>query len=269
MENENIPQPAQPISQEVPSPSHNNKFIIVAAIILVLVIIGGVSYFLGAKSENKAPVTTPEPTPKLLVISPLPSPTPSAPLPTFRPPSTSSPSPVVQNTPSNPNIKTYTSNNLKVSFDYSLKQTGISSAPLIKELGNKIYIYQEGTKAEDGQYIEIFNKSASDSIETAIQKQFLTGISDKDCFVENTTSKYKYPSPYQVREISYPVDQNSEIPIFMQGEKCPQTYTQSNGISFFLYNPNHPTIYAFLSIGQYGISADQGKMWQDTISFLN
>lgn len=58
--------------------------------------------------------------------------------------------------------------------------------------------------------------------------------------------------------------------VFYKARKCPQDYVRTNGISFFAMDPNHPTSFAFFSIGQYAITGDsQNNTWQDTFKFLN
>ena len=119
--------------------------------------------------------------------------------------------------------------------------------------------------------MEVFQKNPADSLEQAIKKQFLTGIPETDCFVK-TVSDNKLSSNFTKATIAFPVPTDSDQPFFTFGQKCPETYKETNGISYFLADKDHPSKFLFFSIGQYGINAKTGDntvMWQDTIKFLN
>lgn len=289
---ENPTQTESPITQYPPqtpqippiTASGIKKIHLLIGFVLVLIIVPGIAFFLGVgkkeSSQNPEVTSTPllpseTPTPTLTPTSTPVStltPTPTVKLtPTPRPTASVAPTPVGP-TPTqastNPNLKTYTSQTLGISFSYLQSQPNTNEKISIKEIGNKVYVYPSNMAANQGQYAESFTKDSADTLETAIKKQFLSSISENDCFVENTTSRYKYPSSYKVAEISYPKP-DSEGPNWENAEKCPPTYSQSNGISYFLSDTNYPTTYFFFSIGQYGISSDQNKMWQETVQFLN
>lgn len=238
------------------------KVLILIIFLLVIIFVGVIAYLL---RSNKTEV--PETTPPAIVKTPAqtieatlaPTSSASATLPVVTPTSKVN---------TNPNLKTFTSDTLKISFEYLEVQpdypkektkTGIS--------GNKVYLYM-GTKPEEGQWVEVFKKDKNDTLKQAISKQFLAGISENDCFVEDVTVNNKFPPSYKVAEITFPYDPNSDIPFFAIEHKCSKGYTRSNGISFFLADSNHPEIFLFFSIGQYGIKADSSKMWQETIRFL-
>lgn len=231
------------------------KILILVILLLVIVVIG----LSLVPTPTPLPIKTPAPTIEA-TVAPVSS---ASAVPTIKP--TITPTPKVN---TNPNLKTFTSDNLKISFDYLQVQPDYPKEKVNTSVsGNKVYVYM-GSNPQEGQWVEIFKKDKNDTLKQVISKQFLSGISENDCFVENVTSKQKYSPTYQVAEITFPYDPNSEIPFFAVEHKCPKGYTRSNGISFFLADANHPDIFLFFSIGQYGIKADNSQMWQGTIRFL-
>ncbi|MDD2822642.1 MAG: prepilin-type N-terminal cleavage/methylation domain-containing protein [Candidatus Daviesbacteria bacterium] len=222
--------------------------VIIALVILLVAAVAGIIFF-----SNKTP--QPAPIQGILTVTPtvsvVLSPTVSV---------TSTPTP----TKSYPGTTQYISPKLKVAFNYLVNQDGQKA--LVKESGSKIYVYIEGTSFDKGQYVEVFNKNKSDTLAEAIEKQFLGGISKTDCFVAPYTVKSSLAN-YSADTISYPKNADlgpGEIPA-----KCPQKYSESNGISYFLADSNHPDKFLFFSIGQYGISAGNNILWQDTIIFTD
>lgn len=170
------------------------------------------------------------------------------------------------------NQKRYTNPKVGISFVFSTSAFGEDTLD-VKEVGNKIYMYDTKYPYTQGQYIEVFQKEQADTLEQAIQKQFLSNISPKDCFVKDTKpDKYaNFPASYVFKAIGYPVDENSDVPAFAQSNKCPTPYTETNGIAYFLGDTKHPKMFLFFSIGQQGFSIEKNSqtMWQDTIEFLN
>lgn len=165
--------------------------------------------------------------------------------------------------------KLFADTQLGISFVYPQQFSGI--VPEVKKDGNKIYVFDSKFPYTQGQYIEIFKKLPSDSLDSAIQKQFLSGISPLDCFTKDYSStNSNYPASYHQKTLGYNPDPNSDLPYWAQDNKCPKPYPESNGISYFLGDDNHPNIFIFVSIGQYGIPVQEGSktMWQDTIKFL-
>ena len=174
------------------------------------------------------------------------------------------------------------SSELGVSFIYSTKSLGVPVA--VKADGRKIYVYFANSKFSEGQYIEVFQKSPQDSLIEAIQKQFLKNISSTDCFVKdiNGSLKTKYPSTYELKTLGYKTDPNSDIPAFAQENKCPVSYAETNGISYFLSDTKHPDIFLFVSIaliftiitfvvlvkGQRGISINHCRMGAKSSLFI-
>lgn len=252
------------------STKKSNLAIIIGISFVVLVIIlavGTGTYYLGTQGYRLTKQTTlPTPLPTQTAIQPTTSSSSEI------GPINNAPSTIISPEEKNPNSNYFTSTKLGISFRYA-KQVGSgknSQKVSTFESGNKVYVYTGNTKPETGQYVEVFQKDPSDTFEQAIKKQLLSGIPDNDCFVRISTDK-KLPSNFTKATIAFPVPTNSEEPAFTFGEKCPENYRMSNGISYFLFDKNYPGKFLFLSIGQYAIPAESGKetpTWQDTIKIF-
>ena len=209
-----------------------NKFLIVIIIILALIIITG--YFALQLLGN------------------------------FRTSSSSpSPTPVVTQA----GVKTYTSQALGVEFVYNPQQPNGGPQVNVKETGNKIYVYMANTQPETGQSIEVFNKNTNESLEASVRRQIFAQYPSKDCKVEVSQSNIQ--GGYQVAEISYPKPTATDEPWFVNANMCNVKYDQTNGMRYFLYDPKHPTKFAFLDIGQYAIFGAGEIAWQYSVTFLN
>lgn len=213
--------------------------------------------YLFAQNNNQQKTTTPVTATK--PISPTTSPTP-----------TKSLSSSIEDT-GVVNQKRYTNPGFGISFVFPGKFAGETLD--VKELGNKIYLYDTKYPYTQGQYIEVFQKNPADTLEQAIQKQFLTDISPNDCFVKDAKPDQgaNFPVNYEVKTLGYPVDPNSDLPFFAQPNKCPTPYAETNGMLYFLGDTKHPKIFLFFSIGQmsFPITENSQTSWQDTIQFLN
>lgn len=172
----------------------------------------------------------------------------------------------------NPNSKVYVSSGMGVSFNYAAKSESGGGTVLVKEEGNKIYVYiSTMPKYTDGQWIEVFSKDKTDSLSGAIKKKFLTGYSSTNCFVTSPTDYGKsYPNSYQTATIDVPKSPDEDMStLSLKWQKCPEPYVAENGMSYFLEDTDHPDKFVYFSIGQYGIeSGILNLMWQDTIKFL-
>ncbi len=234
------------------------KYIVIGMGILgigFLIAFGG---YLFAQKNNQQKTAVSSPTSNIVQTS----------VPTLAPTLTPITPPSMQDT-GIPNQKRYTNPKVGISFIFSTNSLGMPFD--VKEQGNKIYVYDTKYPYTQGQYIEVFQKSPQDTLTQAIQKQFLTNIFANDCFIKDLKLNSSYPASFEEKTLSFPVDQNSDVPAFAQPNKCPTPYAESNGISYFLGDTKHPNIFLFLSIGQQGfpIQENSQKMWQDTIEFLN
>ena len=164
-------------------------------------------------------------------------------------------------------VKTYTSQRLGLSFEYLSTQIGV------QESGDRVYVYALTMKPSDGQWVQVFRKSPGTSLEDAIRAQVLQGYSPQDCFVvsgRDPVPGQTYPPTYQFARIDVPHSPDEGPGMLLpRAEKCPQPYTMVNGIAYFLADTAHPDRFLFFSIGQYPIPAGNGRVWQQTIRFLD
>jgi len=177
------PQPKadQPVAQIQTTPpvqpiKKSNTLLILVVFVLTLIIIGLLGYILLTGQTEKLQTTT------------LPTPT-ELPMPTTNIiPSTSpvvSPSPAATVTLTvkptiipNPDGNTFTSNKMGVAFYYANKAPADSTGSVkVLESGSTVYVYISSGKPENGQFIERFDKSPTDTLAQAISKKFLAGIS--------------------------------------------------------------------------------------------
>lgn len=258
-----------------PPPKKNFPIILIIIFIIVAVLIAGLSYFLGANgfklSEGKKPSDS------LSTITPIPSTAIILPTGPLEKNPTSSPSgvptkKVTATLPEIPGSIVYTSEALGLRFRHAqmMEKNDPSSLVRTKEIGNKVYVYTGIAKPESGQYVEVFTKVKTDSLEEAVRKQFLKGIDAADCYVSIQTDK-KLPANFIKAIIAYPVPTDSDQPAFTMGDKCPSPYSAKGGISYFLSDKNYPEKLLFFSIGQYAIDSQTGNLdsfWQDTIEIL-
>jgi hypothetical protein len=172
-------------------------------------------------------------------------------------------------------IKTFSSDTYGAKFDYNTDQDGDGKADTdAKEAADKVYVYYTATPMEQGQWVQKFPKDPKASLVDAVKKQFLTNISEKDCFAKDLVEFYNQygapvpPAPDNVTRavIAYPFPTDETQPFDQNAGKCPTPYSLSNGLSYFWMDKNHPDNFYFFSIGQYAIIADKdGKTaWQDT-----
>jgi len=168
------------------------------------------------------------------------------------------------------NQKKYVNPELGISFLYLEHDDDGKNKTSTKQIGNKIYVYDEAYSYDSGQYVEIFNKEPSMSLEETLKKVFLEGYSTNDCVVVAETLHSSYPTSYVQANIKVPGEFTDMEEMSTKWQKCPKDYTQTNGMSFFLMDQNHSDKFAFFSIGQYGISANKDDtLWQDTVEFIN
>jgi len=242
---------------------------LVALVVMVtLVVGGGLGYYFGSKTNVQAPASPADMQEK--------QPTPTT-------DSTKQPEEIpIENTkPKESSIedttiagqKRFASPKLGISF---LFMSDINGETInVKEVGNKVYVYSDigSGKYENGQYLEVFQKDEKVTLANALRTTFLRNYTN-DCVVtENilsTGNQRDYPSNYKLASIKVKGEVEGLEDMMTKLEKCPSPYTQSNGISYFLMDENHPDKFLFFSIGQYAIDGyPTGTPWQDTIEFLD
>ncbi|KKT52959.1 MAG: hypothetical protein VE96_C0005G0048 [candidate division Kazan bacterium GW2011_GWA1_44_22] len=176
-------------------------------------------------------------------------------------------------TESGVNIKTYTSDNLKVSFQYfNNEKTQVVN---IRETVNKILLQVQGKKEKE-QSVEVFDKDPKDNLVSAIRKKFLADISRDDCKVMVLSLKKPNYFSYNIEtaEIQYGFAPVISSDPRISGSPCPSGYTQVDGVKYFWMDRNHPDRFFFFNIGQYSIFAEDPSLspsrsskhlgWEDT-----
>ena len=270
--------------KELPEFLTNKYFLIALVLVFEATIITIVSYIAYTQGKNAVDEVETTPTPTVKVAT--------TPTPTINPDTTVSPTPMYDEiaptiTPATlPAESTteptevdgqfrFTSPTNNVTFLFNETSNGDSIK--VHEDGNKIYVYPDVEWAQEGdyshgQYVEIFEKNASDSLESAIYTEFLW----EQYLPENCTtstdivinSQSTTQENYQYATITVTGTPNGLEELSQMLENCPSPYTQSNGISYFMMDPELPTSYAFVSIGQSGIYSEGETPWQDSIEFI-
>lgn len=170
-----------------------------------------------------------------------------------------------------PGSNRYTSEKLGVSFYYQIKQGEETFS--VKEMGNKIYVHSNLSPPDQGQYLEVFEKSSSDTLVDAINKTILTGYSQTDCVIDQNTVGFntsKINPSFQIASLTVEVEGEKDLEKVMQkAANCPIKYMAIGGLNYFLSDPKYPTKFLFVSIGQYAIQGDSEKLWQDTLEFID
>jgi hypothetical protein len=172
--------------------------------------------------------------------------------------------------PGSGSVATFTSTRLGITFNYLTSQDGQQFGTL--EQGDKVYVYAGNMQPTTGQWVQVFQKPAAQSLTDAIKAQVLQGYSLADCLVtpvESPENGQSWPGGYSFAQIKLP-QVAGETPEQLQASarKCPQPYAAIGGLAYFVADANHPTQFVFFSIGQYGIPAGPQKPWQTTLRFL-
>lgn len=163
-------------------------------------------------------------------------------------------------------IQTFISKELGISFQYAALQTPNMLAK-VKQIGNKVYIAVGDTAIETGQFVEVFSKPADETFTDSVRRQILTDYPSTQCTIETAPSNIQ--GGYWVAEIGYPEISGTEGPSWANASLCNENYAKTNGIRYFLYDPKHPTIFAYLDIGQYSIFWNDQIPWQYSLTFIN
>lgn len=158
-------------------------------------------------------------------------------------------------TPLPAGVKTYKSEALGISFEYLAAQ----GEPIVEQ-GDTVYV-----GGSQGQWVRMFTKDSGDNLKTAIQKRFLTGVSEQDCPVVITQN-----GKVSTGEIDVGFEMTGLDDPRWDTSPCPADYRVTNGIRYFWMDADHPDRFFFFSIGQYAILAQPdasggGELtWQDT-----
>ncbi len=151
----------------------------------------------------------------------------------------------------------YISRDLGVKFKYMADDNQGTICEVTRE-GNKLIIC-------DTHSVEIFNKNVNDSLQQAVEKQFLANYLPEKCFFKEITTN----DDSKKGIISYPIDENSTSYWWENAEHCP-AYSELNGIRYFKMYAASPNSYAFFDIGQGMIGTEVGiSQWFETFEFIN
>ena len=163
----------------------------------------------------------------------------------------------------------YTSAALGISFSYLPEQNGQTVKVL--EQGDKIYVYPANMEPTAGQWVQVFQKPAGESLLAAITRVIMPGYPSQDCQVRQTTDRHRAGSQASNYEYAGIVVRRApgedDAAVLPRWRTCPQPYTVVGGIGYFQSDALHPSKFLFLSIGQYTILAGDHQAWQETISF--
>jgi hypothetical protein len=184
----------------------------------------------------------------------------------------------------------YTSDKLGLTFSYAPTYSSWNYVAYILEEDSKIYVgpkryYEDNPESFKSHFIEVFAVEVGLSVKEDIQKRFLSGYPPEDCYVtdpkkfndsNNTTSSFPLGDNYRYIDIEAS-GSREDMESWMEAiAKCPQTYTSSNGVSYFAFDTTKPDKYIFYSIGQeppwpastesYG-EGGSGISWIQTIEF--
>ena len=233
----------------------NTLFLTVVLTIFLIILTGGIGYlfYQNQQLKNQAyQVSSPTPS----EISPSPTAQPTTPTASY----TEDTAVTGQ--------KKYTSPQLGISFLYLSSSQG--SSIKIKEVANKVYIYDSNYDYDSGQYVEVFDKEPDQTLKQTIEETFLKDYSADKCIASSYPASEEYPSTYIQGNIIVPGEFTDIEEMALKWQECPQPYVRTNGISYFLMDGDKPDKFVFFSIGQYSILAGTEDLtWQDTIVFLD
>jgi hypothetical protein len=157
-------------------------------------------------------------------------------------------------------LSKYVNYDLGVAFqvDYSKQRVYQTDRALRIEMKDSPAIYQT---------VVVFEKDSQASLKKAVEDAMLKAYKSEDCYVAVS----KGMNDWDKAQIEVPVsDDDTMEQITAKWGKCPQQYTTTNGISYFLSDPSVKSKMAYFLIGQFSMDIDEaGTGWQTTFEFLN
>lgn len=153
-------------------------------------------------------------------------------------------------------INRFENRKLGISFYYNSDQK-------IRVQGNRVYV--------GDNFVEVFKKTGSDSLEKAVEKKFLKNIPKDKCWVKKSVVMNGLPKSYTKTDaIAYPVNKDPNGPWWDVNHGCPKDYSQINSVRYFLADRSHPNQFAFFEAGQdiNPISEETKTDWTTTFRFL-
>ena len=152
--------------------------------------------------------------------------------------------------------------NKEYGFEFQIPLDGPAGSSIkcsAKQEGNKFIIC-----GEDGQSVEIFRKGINQSLEEAIEEQFLKDSPPNMCWVKqekNDKDGWIYAS------IDYPFGEDFEESPWENRKFC-SDYSKSNGVNGFRMDPEYPDRFVFFNIGHDVLFTIDEKTWQSTFRFF-
>ena len=163
----------------------------------------------------------------------------------------------------------YTSAALGISFSYLPEQNGQTVKVL--EQGDKIYVYPANMEPTAGQWVQVFQKPAGESLLAAIGRVIMPGHPAQDCRVtpvaDPTGAGRQALNTEYAGIVVRRAPGEDDAAVLPRWRTCPQPYTVVGGIGYFQTDALHPGKFLFFSIGQYAILAGDKQAWQETIRF--
>jgi hypothetical protein len=171
------------------------------------------------------------------------------------------------------NLTTFTSDNLGITFQYASHPTSgryQGKTITVTELGSKVYVSRSDIKPEQGQSVEVFSKKKEETLPEAIKRQILKDYSLDDCriILLSPQDSKMVRQGFTSAEITYPMSESPDASYTANASWCNESYDQSNGLRYFLTDPQHPDKFFFFDIGQYSIMATGTDAWQQTFKVL-
>lgn len=165
-------------------------------------------------------------------------------------------------------VERFTSDTLGITFTYRNDDTQRAT---VSEQGDKAYIAVNLPPSGDitgGQWVQVFDKEAGDTLAQAIEKRFLQGYDEADCFVKSLENT-GYPDGVSLAIISFPHTDDGVNP-WWDANTCPGQYSETNGMRYFWMDAAHPDKLLYFDIGQYAIygTDDQTTDWPRTLRIL-
>ena len=144
--------------------------------------------------------------------------------------------------------------------------------------GYVVSVVEEESKiiVDEEQSVEVFTKNPKMTLEQAITERFLKGYDPEKCFVKIYDADIEVDAPgYVAAGISFPEPENPEDAWWTNNVDCPQNYSETNGVSYFLMNTEVPEKFVFVEVGQYAAASDgivdangQEYNWSHSIRIL-
>lgn len=153
------------------------------------------------------------------------------------------------------------------------EKLGVGFTYLSYTPNSPVTVTESGSKIDvSGQTIEVFTKDPKITLEQAIENKFLQEYNSADCFVKTYETSEQKLSNYVSAGISFPRTNDLYAPWWQNSDKCPEFYSETNGLVYFLMNKDVPGKFLFVRLGQDSVASDGtpggGFGWSHSIRIL-